>query len=268
MRCGTLALVLTTVSLTACDDDDDWRRYHSDSAILFAIRQTTDATTRKTITTSGYEYLEIGGRGWSQVRSREDDECFFEDTSLRLGRTHVEGGIARFIGGKLPAGGIALVANQDGPTVEGPGWDTGALLTFDVDGFALPPIRTIAFPAPAAALDVAAPEEGELALQRGADLDVAWAPLPANDKGSSVLVALEADDGDGRGRTVSCFFKKQTSAKVPGPLIRRLAKTEGAEVKGTLVIATHTQATIRAKGGWTVYAVATTQHREQPFVLR
>src|SRR6185295_7092908 len=115
MRSSTLVFALIVGGVVGCDDDDDhWRRDHGDqSSILFAIHQQTDAATGKTTTTTSYEYLALGGRGWSQVRSQEDGECFFEDMAGRLGRSHVEGGTARFIGPKLPAGGLVLTANQD-----------------------------------------------------------------------------------------------------------------------------------------------------------
>lgn len=254
--------------VVACGDDDDHdrRRRGSESSILFAISQEQDAAGKYT-TTSGYSYLELGGKGWSQVRSQEDNECFYEDLAGRLGKSRVDGGIARFRGANLPPSGLVLLANQDGPKLDAMGFDTGDRLTFSVEGYALPRVPELAMQTPATKLEIAAPAPGDLVLRPGADFDVAWTPDPADKGFSTVLVSFETDEPSGHGRDVACFFRNQTKAKVPGTLLQRLVREgETGDVKGTLHIATHSQLNIHAAGGWTIYVVATALHRTQGFV--
>ena len=269
MRSTVLFFMALGCAAVACDDDDEHYRRHrgSDSSILFSISQQQDDVGKYTTSTS-YSYLELGGRGWSQIRSQEDDECFYEDLAGRLGRSHVEGGIARFGGAKLPPRGLVLLANHDGPMLDAMAFDTGDTLTFSVEGYALPRVPKLEMHAPTAKLDVTAPADGvPLELKDGADLDVEWTIDAADDGFSTVLVSLETEEPSGRGRDVACFFRKQTKAKVPGALLRRLAPN-GGQVKGTLTIATHSQLNIHAAGGWTIYVVATSLRRVEPFVYR
>ena len=102
---GVVTLGLA-VGAAGCEGDG-YGRWGSrqDSEIVFGIAQKKDAGGKLT-TTVGYEFLDVLDSGWSPVglvsRNRS---CWAESLDGRLGQPHVEGGVATFQGGSLPANG-------------------------------------------------------------------------------------------------------------------------------------------------------------------
>lgn len=272
MRIASLLFATAAAaSAVACGHDHDGYGPGSGSGIVFGISQSIDEATGKTVTRAGYEYLELARKGgWATTiaDAGEDGVCIFEELDRRVGRPHVgDGGRARFAGSPLPRGGLLVNANEDEPKHEGPAFEPAGTLVFDVDhGFALPNITPIALPSPRTRLEVVAPPPGELALDPSIDLGFEWnADVDELDHPSRVMVALETEEPDGRGKEVRCFYEDaEGRGAIPSRFISQLG---GSGTRGALQIATHRQVNIYARGGWTVYVVGAVFHREQPFVL-
>jgi len=282
---GVLALGVASAGVAGCDGDDDEHGYgrgRRDSEIVFGISQTKSAD-GKVSTSVGYEYLDILDHGWSAVglvsRGRS---CWAEKLDERLGQPRVEGGVATFEGGVLPDKGIAVVANRpDDLVLDAPAWQAaGDELTFQANGFAMPSVGPYKLRVPATELAVTAPaaSAAELAIDGTgtAELELGWTTGPAAVDGPpesvvASLVAVPEGTPDARGVELRCFFERSAgSGKLPQELVKRFASLVGqgrAPIKGKLRIATHRQLTIHARGGWTVYVVASVDQREQPFAL-
>lgn len=267
------------VSLLACSFfalpgciEHSWRSGGSDNEIVFSISQSKLAD-GKTVTRVGYEFLDIRDQGWTTYgfQSRERS-CWAEKLDTRLGQPRVEGGFAKFEGGSLPQGGIAVVANRpDELQLDAPAWTKGGeTLTFEANGFAMPTIAPARFTAPSVDLAITAPAAGEVALPAAGELEVAWGPGEGVAK-ESVVASFVTEPADGsRGVELRCFFERNAGkGTFPKAMVERFAQLAGpGDVKGKLRLATHRQLTIVADGGWIVYVVAGAEQREQPFVLK
>lgn len=273
-------LVVVSVGLAGCFGDGWEHRSYSDSEIVFGINQTKSADGK--ITTSvGYEHLDVRDHGWStRGFVSRDRSCWAERLDDRLGQPKVEGGVALFKGGLLPAGGIAVIANRgDDLTFDGPAWSTtGEALTFEARGFAMPEIEPARLRVPSLDLAVLAPADAaaEVPVRLDQELEVSWTKPDANGVAENVvasLVAVPEGQPDSRGVELRCFFDRDAgTGHFPSKLMERFVSlaegVPGGVVKGKLRIATHRQLTIFADGGWTVYVVASVDQREQPFVLQ
>jgi hypothetical protein len=260
-------LPISALALASCASPD-----FTESQIVFGIDQSLDPATGAVVTTGGYELLELGSHGW-RTRGYVDREksCWLERLGLRRGPVRVDHGIATFRGGLLPPEGLAIVGTPEGGedvVHRGPAWATGDRLTFDARGFAAPRIEPFVMIAPRTELAVAEPPDGELALSGAEDLRVAWTPEGLAHGHESVVVSLRAGD-EARGLVeLRCFFDEDAGAGlVPGSFLAELAAEAGSGATGKLGIATHRQVTVHARGGWTIYVVATAGRRVQPFTL-
>lgn len=263
--------------------DDDWGYYgRSRNEVVFGIEQ-SKAADGSLQTTVGYEYLDVLNHGWNAVGLvGRSASCYAEQLDGRVGRTHVEGGVAVFRGGALPSHGIAVIANDDDLVMPAPAWAAGGeALTFEAKGFAMPEIKQATLRAPAAELVLTAPPAGDAATPVTLDakgktpFTVSWDVTPATDgPRESVVasfVATPPTTPNARGVELRCFFDRQKGSGVfPQELIEYYAELFGtgdAPVTGTLHVATHRQLTIYTDGGWVVYVVATADQRAQPFTL-
>jgi len=226
-----------------------------------------------------------------------DSSCWAENLDDRLGQPHVEGGVAVFRGGLLPPEGVAVVANRtDDLKLDGPAWtNAGDPLTFESKGFVMPDVdpQTITMPSQTLTLATPADPAAEVPLTSAQDFTVTWTPSDPSAPKENVVVSLEAVPAgaapNARGTELRCFFDRTAgSGNIPARIVSRFysllgggqaaadagattpgATTPGATtpIKGKLHIATHSQLTIFARGGWTVYVVATAEQRDQPFSL-
>lgn len=286
---GLLALAL----LAGCEDggDEHRRGRHSDeTSIVFGIDQ-TKRPDGKVTTAVGYEMLDLFGHGLlghgSISRGVVTDElsCWAENLDDRLGQPHVEGGVAVFRGGLLPANGIAVVANRtDNLELDGAAWtNAGEALTFEAKGFAMPDIAPSTMHVPSQDLAMSSPTDAAAVVPVTAaqELAVTWAPSDAAATPENVVVSLNAvtaANPNGRGVELRCFFDRSAgTGTVPARMMSRFFTLAGGQegtvsasspaIVGKLRVATHRQLTIFARGGWTVYVVATSAQREQPFSL-
>ena len=289
---ASLAGALGT-GVLGCDDGRDGHchggRHFDDNSIVFGIDETKGADGK--ITSSfGYEMIDVLGHG-SIARGIVTDElsCWAENLDDRLGQPHVEGGVAVFRGGLLPPEGVAVVANRtDELKFDGPGWtNPGDPLTFESKGFVMPDVapQTITMPSQDLALTSPADAAAEVPVTTGQDLTFSWTPSDPAAPHESVVVSLNAVPAatpNARGTELRCFFDRTAGmGHIPSRLVSRFyallgggqatgeAGDAGAApaIKGKLHVATHSQLTIFAKGGWTVYVVATAEQRDQPFSL-
>lgn len=260
-------------AVTACGDGHPYHGYGDDSSIVFGISQKLDGTGKVTETRAGYEFLELANKtGWeTHVIYDGKSTCIFERLEKRLGKPRVESGAASFSGGALPSNGIAIPANSDDIVQKDTaGWKTNDTLFFEASGFAMPTIRPQRMTAPAAELQITAPAaDAELAIRASEDFTVSWTVVDEKVP-SRVMVALETEEPDGRAGEVRCFFNaNEPTGIVPKLWLTRLLSSVAPEqpIKGKVQIATHRQLTLYARGGWTIYVVATTLHREQAFTM-
>ena len=266
------------------------------SEIVFGIEQskTTDGALQTSV---GYEFLDVLNQGWSAVGLvNRDESCWAETLDDRTGKPQVAGGVATFVGGALPANGIAVVANrQDDLVLPAAGWTAGGSpLTFQANGFAMPDITPVTIYAPATDLAITSPADpaADIALTAvvgddndygtrknptASDLTVTWA-VDAETAGPrenvvASLTAIPASAPNSRGVELRCFFDRQAgSGTFPAALVSRFTKLVNngdslAAIKGKLQLATHRQITILADGGWTIYVVASADQRSQTFTL-
>jgi hypothetical protein len=285
MKCraglGVIAIVLSGSVAGCYGDDDGWGHLRNSSEIVFGISQ-SKSTDGKLSTSVGYEYLDVLDHGWSTVGLvSRSTSCWAERLDERLGQPRVEGGVATFQGGALPDKGIAVIANHaEDLVLDAPAWKaSGDQLTFQATGFAMPNIGPATLYAPATDLALVAPADpaAEVAIDGTGqtELEIGWTPAEdATGQRESVvasLVAVPENTPDARGVELRCFFQRSAgSGKFPQELVSRFVELVGpgaAPIKGKLRIATHRQLTIHAKGGWTVYVVASVDQREQPFAL-
>ncbi len=273
-------LVLCSSVVVACFDEDFDLDGRSNSSIVFGIDQTKSADGKVT-TSVGYEMLDVRNHGW---RARgvvtQDTSCWAERLDDRLGQPHVEGGVAKFGGGLLPPEGVAVVANRaDDLTLDGPAWTkAGDTLTFEAQGFAMPDIKESKLLVPSQDLAILAPADAaaEVPVRLDQELEVGWTPSAKDAPAENVVASITAvPEGmpNARGVELRCFFDRTAgTGKFPKNMLERFATLvgapEGTPVKGKLHFATHRQLTIFARGGWTVYVVATAEQREQPFALQ
>jgi hypothetical protein len=275
-------VVVSAVGLgtAGCLGDARDHHHHAGSEIVFGINQSVNAE-GTTTTSVGYEYLDVLNHGWSTRGFVSGDRsCWAERLDGRLGQPKVEGGVALFKGGSLPAGGIAVIANRgDELTLDGPAWtSTEEALTFEARGFAMPEIAPARLRVPSLDLTIVAPADAaaEVPVRLDAELEVGWAPVDAITPRENVvasLVAVPEGEPGSRGVELRCFFEREAGVgRFPTKLMERFVAlaegVPGGAVKGKLRIATHRQLTIFADGGWTVYVVASVDQREQPFVLQ
>jgi len=276
----TLATVASSVGLTGClAEPMDYGRRGSDSEIVFGIEQRKNAD-GKLVTAVGYEFLDVRNHGWSaRGFVTSERSCWAERLDDRLGQPRVEGGVATFEGGLLPAGGIAVVANRtDELLLDAPAWKGGELLTFEARGFAMPQIRPSKLLVPSLDLAITAPAAPtdatpELAVPAARELEISWDAAALKENVVVSLVASPVGEPASRGVELRCFFDRSAGKGVfPQRMMDRFVSLVGPAssepVKGKLHIATHRQLTIFADGGWTVYVVASVDQREQPFVLQ
>jgi hypothetical protein len=302
------SVTLSTIGLAGlagCMESDREHRHggrYDDTSIVFGIDQ-TKGTDGKVTTAVGYEMLDLLGHG-SIARGVVTDElsCWAENLDDRLGQPHVEGGVAVFRGGLLPANGIAVLANRTTDLeLGGAAWaNAGDALTFEAKGFAMPDIAPSTLRVPSQDLVVASPADAaaEVAVPSTSDLTVSWTPSDPAATPENVVVSLDAvpvatplptgatGATGARGAELRCFFDRAAgTGHIPARLLARFNMLLGGQaaadttvapapapapapaIKGTLRIATHRQLTIFAKGGWTVYVVATAEQRLQPFSL-
>jgi len=103
---------------------------------------------------------------------------------------------------------------------------------------------------------------------------VTWDAGDPNAPPENVVVSLTSVPAgaapNAQGTELRCFFDRNAgTGTIPAQLVGRfytLLAAPGA-ITGRLHVATHQQLTIFAKGGWTVYVVATAEQRDQPFSL-
>ena len=267
------------VALSACGNYDDGYYGYSDNEIVFGIRQRVDAASGKTEVTAGYEFLGLAHKGgWVTNVFRDGDgegTCYFENFGYRLGQPHVESGVAVWTGGKLPEAGLQVLANQpEASKLEAEGWGDDDQLTFDVSGFAMPRLHAVTMRAPRTDLAITAITpalaEGasEVSINATDDVAVTWTP-PESSAATRVMVTLETEDESGEPHAgVRCFGTSSSGgAVIPSKWVARLFSSVDPEkpIKGHIGVASHRQTTYHARGNWTAYIVATTQHREQPF---
>jgi hypothetical protein len=179
---GSLGLVAL-----ACEESHFDPRGDSNE-IVFGIRQTPGADGGLTVS-GDYEYLSLAHQGgWvAQVFRDGDGEgvCYFERFDHRIGKPHVESGAASFTGGQLPASGLQILANGAAVTESGPAWTDGQTLTFEVAGFAMPPIRTLTFHAPSTTLAITSISPAAAPSSTDAGPPATDAGPPATDAGAS-----------------------------------------------------------------------------------
>ena len=268
--------------VAGCGDYDDGYYGYSENEIVFGIRQRIDPASGESSVTASYEYLGLANKGgWVTSVFRDGDgdgTCYFERYDNRLGQPHVESGVATWTGGKLPAAGLQVLANQPEPTkLAGAGWGTDDTLMFDVSGFAMPRLQTVSMRAPRTDLEITAisPAAGEGANQSANetslaptdDVGVTWTPT-TRDGATRVMVTLETEEEGNPGGGVRCFgSSKSGSVVIPAKWVARLFSSvdPAKSIKGRIAVASHRQITYHARGSWTAYIVATTLHREQPF---
>lgn len=286
--------ILFFACLVACDSNwDDWSSGNGNE-IVFGIQQDKSVA-------ADYDFVGLDGHGGSVAWAFRDGDgrgqCWFENLDDRLGKPHVDNGTARWSGGTLgspPGDGLLVLANQPDATKQAtPGWASTDILSFTAEGFAMPPLDRVSMRAPLVELTVGAiapaPDaNGALAIKPSSDVSVAWTP-PADETASRILVTLETDHAN-----VRCFDYAETgSIVVPARWIAQLFPTGTASDGGTpavgdassdasvdggtpsaagtpvitghLTIASHRQSTTFAPGDWTVYAVATSVHRDIAF---
>jgi hypothetical protein len=282
---GVIVIGLSLGALAGCHGDDDWDWDSStDSEIVFGISQSKNAE-GKVSTSVGYEFLDVLDNGWSTIgQITKGRSCWAERLDDRLGQPRVEGGVATFQGGALPDKGIAVVANQpDDLVLDAPAWQTGGdALTFEAKGFAMPnigpatiyaPTIELALVSPALPTD-AAPElaiDGKAADPLGIEWTVGEETVGPRETVVAALVVVPEETPTARGVELRCFFDRRAGkGAFPQAMITRftgLVGGAGNPIKGKLRIATHRQLTIHARGGWTVYVVASVDQREQPFAM-
>jgi hypothetical protein len=280
---GRFLLVVSGALLAAgCSDFDNGYGYYGDrdNEIVFGIRQRiTGTASGKPEVTAGYEYLGLAHHsGWTTNVFRDGDgegTCYFERFDNRLGALRVESGVATWTGGNLPREGLQVLANQPMPVkLEAEGWGGEDTLTFDVSGFAMPRLEAVTMSAPRTELAITAitPALGEgmsdLGLKATDDVGVTWTPPASSDTPTRVMVTLETEEESGPGGGVRCFgLASSGSAIIPAKWVARLFSSVDPEkpIRGHIVVASHRQVTYFARGNWTAYIVATTEHREQKF---
>ena len=281
MKYRAALLGLLATAAVGCVDDRFEHDGDRGSSIVFGIDQTKNAEGRL-VTSVGYEMLDVINHGWSaRGFNSADRSCWSERLDDRLGQPRVEGGVATFQGGLLPAGGIAVVANRgEDLTLDGAAWTSaGEALTFESRGFAMPSISPSKVLVPSLDLAIVTPADAaaEVPVRVDQELEVSWTPSAAgasapHENVVASLTAVPADQPDARGVELRCFFDRDAgTGRLPTRLLERFATLVGAApgttIKGKLHIATHRQLTIFADGGWTIYVVATAEQREQPFAL-
>jgi len=303
---SSLPLVLVVIAaagFVACLDEGDGYYCHGrrfdENSIVFGIDETKGADGKVT-TSVGYEMIDVLGRG-SRARGvvTSTSSCWAENLDDRLGQPHVEGGVAVFRGGLLPANGIAVVANRaDDLKLDGPAWtNAGDPLTFESKGFVMPDIDPATIKMPSQTLAVASPADAaaNVALASSQDFVVTWDAGDPNAAPENVVVSLTSVPAgaapNAHGTELRCFFDRSAgTGTIPARLVGRFytllaggqaSADAGADagaganadagaagaITGRLHVATHQQLTIFAKGGWTVYVVATAEQRDQPFSL-
>jgi hypothetical protein len=276
---ASTALSLGVGSAGCWSDDYEGFGPYDDSSILFGIEQ-SKAADGKVTTSVGYEMLDVRSHGWSaRGYVTSDRSCWAERLDDRLGQPRVAGGVATFKGGLLPAGGVAVIANRaDDLKLDGPAWtNPGESLTFEARGFAMPDIEPAELVLPSRDLAIVTPADAaaDVAVAKDQELEIAWTPSDKSALRENVVVSLTAipeSQPSSRGAELRCFFDRSAGkGRFPKTMLDRFATllgaSPGASVKGKLHVATHRQLTIFARGGWTVYVVATAQQREQPFTL-
>lgn len=271
LRCAGAMLGLAAA---ACDVEP---MYGDPNEIVFGIEQGTDEAGAPAVS-AGYEYLGLSGaRGprWAPISFRDeagDATCYFERYDARLGRPHVESGLATWSGADLPAGGLAVRANADVESAHaGPGWRTGDALLFEATGFAMPALEPVKMRVPRTdlAIEALTPVPVAEAMTIAADGEVAlsWTP-PEDPDGTRVLLSLHTEVPGAEGDEVRCFASASAGTiVVPRDWTARLfaAVPGGVPVAGHVRIATHRQVTYQAQGNWVAYLVATSLVRSVPF---
>ncbi|MBX3231926.1 MAG: hypothetical protein KIT84_12170 [Labilithrix sp.] len=269
-RFGSLLGVL---ALGACTHGS-WGRGGTSNEIVFGIEQSRLGVA------AGYEFIGLAKHGGSAAVAFRDGDgrgrCWFERLDTRLGRPHVENGVATWSGGSLPSEGLTVLANQpDLVRREGAAWTSDDTLFFYAEGFAMPPLEGVRMRAPLVQLAIGdvtpAPDAttGALALDATSEVSVKWTP-PVEDTRSRVMVALTTDLAE-----VRCFDDAANGGAVIGNewIARLLAASTkdddaGAGVTGTMTVASHRQTTLFAEGDWIVYVVAAHVHRDIAFTMR
>jgi hypothetical protein len=275
---GAPIVIGLAAAVAGCDDFDDGYYGHGENEIVFGIRQRVEPTTGKTELSAGYEFLGLANKGgWVTNVFRDGDgdgTCYFERYDDRLGPLRVESGVATWSGGKLPENGLQVLANQTEPTkLEAQGWGADDILTFDVTGFAMPRLSAVHMNAPRMDLAITgivpAVAEGasEATIKPSDDVGVTWTPTP-RESATRVMVTLETEEEGSAGGGVRCFASSHSgSVVIPAKWVARLFSSvdPAKPIQGHVAVASHKQVTYYAKGGWTAYIVATTEHRAQPF---
>lgn len=277
LRCSVLGAAALVAGCEPYYDDDS---YYGRSAneIVFGIGQRVDPASGKTEVRASYSYLGLANKGGSNEAYFRDGDgegaCYFERYDGRLGPLQVESGVATWTGGKLPAVGLQVLANQREPArFEGEGWTVGDTLTFDVTGFAMPELETVSLSAPSLDLGTititpaAAEGAREIAIETTDDVTVTWTP-PSDPPRAHVMVTLDTEEENSAGGGVRCFGSaKSGSAVIPAKWVARLFSSVPADqpIKGRVAVSSHRQVTYYARRSWTAYIVATTQHEARAF---
>lgn len=273
-----LSVVLPIAVLAGCADYryDAWG--DRENEVVFGIHQGLDANGQQAVKAS-YSFIGLAGQGGSFAHVFRDGDgdgaCYFERYDQRLGALHVDSGRATWTGGKLPQGGLEVLANTPMPaTYSGAGWSDGDTLAFDVSGFAMPPLERVTLVASDLALDgiTTTPELAEgassIAIKSTDDVTVTWTPPTTSSDDAAVLVALETDDTSGVDAGVSCFNRAKTGrAVIPARWVARLFdEVDGSKaIAGHLSVASHSQVTYLGSAGWTAYIVATSERSSVAF---
>lgn len=268
MRRSTSLLVLLATVLAGCADVDPAE--NAANEIVFGVSQRLGADGAPQAE-ADYAYLGIAGQpngGILQVfaAGAREGTCYFERFDPSVARAPSDPGRAVFSGGSLPAGGLAVAANQAGATeLAGAGWASGDRLRFQVSGFALPPLPEVVLPAPVVSLGPIAVAPGGGVVAADDDVAVTWTPSAA--AASRIMVALDTETAGTRSQ-LRCFTGGSAgSLVVPHAWVARLFDSlpGDAAITGHLRVATHEQVTVVAPGNWNVYVVATTVQHDLAF---
>jgi hypothetical protein len=104
-------------------------------------------------------------------------------------------------------------------------------------------------------------------LETTDEVGVTWTS-PPRDEAARVMLTLETGVEGGPNGGVRCFGSSSSgSAIIPSKWVARLFSSVPVDkpITGHVGVFSHRQVTYYARGSWTVYIVASTQHREQSF---
>lgn len=262
--------LLGLVGLAACSNDDD-PYFHDPNEIVFGISQSFAADGAPHID-ADYGFLGLARqpfryRPWVFTDGDGNSACYYERFDASTEHAPSDPGTAVFSGGKLPAGGVSISANQSGETIlDGASWASSDTLSFRAAGFAMPSVDGVQLYAPTTALDVTSVSPAS-AIGAVDDVTVTWTPISGGD--ARVMVALDTDTSpSGVSAEIRCFTGGSFGrAIIPHTWIAKLFSGFDAStpIAGRLRVATHSQVTIAGPKNWLIYVVATSIHHDSAF---